>query len=400
MEVFRDIRMEYRHYHRLPTLASEAPRGRVPMKRVSLCVQLGLIVLLATSTGTIAQSTEELMNSGQEMVQRGAFSQAVAAFRKALAREPDFFEAQFNLAFAYLQWGRNSEAVREFKKALSMQPRNSEAWSNLAIAYDNLNRPNDAMDALYHAVQLDPNNLTARMNLAAMYANANRNKQAIAQYKQIVKIDGSNGDAYLNLSKCLIAAKNVKEAKEYLKRAIANMPGKSDPHVELGHIYWKYDHDTEKGIKEFQTAISVEPSNPSSYQELASALESKGQRDEAVEALKKSLPYIDDVLAKDKVQDRIDRLEKGATGTASGSSGALSKEEASAQLKAQTEDLERELRGGKQKETRRMTTGPVNVSGDFADMAEDTSTWDIQKEAQKRAAVKKGGSPAKEKAEK
>jgi tetratricopeptide (TPR) repeat protein len=367
------------------------------MKKVLLCAQVGLIALLATSTGTMAQSTEALMNSGQEMVQRGAFDQAVAAFRKALAREPDFFEAQFNLAFAYLQWGRNTEAVAEFKKALGMQPRNSEAWSNLAIAYDNLNRPGDAMNALDHAVQYDPGNLNARMNLAAMYANANKNQQAIGLYKQVIKADGSNGEAYLNLSKCLIATKNVKEAKEYLKQAVANLPGKGDPHVELGHIYWKYENDVDKGIKEFETAISVDPSNPSSYQELASALESKGKRTEAADALRKSLTYIDDVLAKDKVQDRIDRLEKGATGTGS---GGQSNEDAKAQMKAQTEDLERELRGAEQKSTRSMSTAPVNVSNDFADVAADTSSWDIQKEAQKRAADKKGEAKPKKKAEK
>jgi Flp pilus assembly protein TadD len=370
------------------------------MNRISLCALLSLVVLLAISTGTKAQSTEALMNNGQELVQRGAFGQAVATFRKALAREPDFFEAQFNLAFAYLQWGHNPEAVTEFKKALSMQPRNSEVWSNLAIAYDNLNRPNDAMDALYHAVELNPDNQNARMNLAAMYANASRNQQAIAQYKQIIKVDGSNGEAYLNLSKCLIATKNVKEAKEYLKQAIANMPGKGDAHMELGTIYWKNDNDIEKGIKEYNTAISVDPTNPAFYQELASALESKGQRNEAVETLKKALTYIDDVLAKDKVQDRIDRLEKGSTGTGSESSGAQSKEESNAQFKSQTKDLERELRGEDQKSTRSMSTAPVNVSNDFADVSADTSSWDLQKEAKKRAANKKGDTKTGKKVEK
>jgi Flp pilus assembly protein TadD len=288
-----------------------------------------------------------------------------------------------------LQWGRNAEAVAEFKKALSMQPRNSEAWSNLAIAYDNLNRSNDAMDALYHAVQLDPDNTNARMNLAAMYANANRNDNAIAQYKQIIKMDGSNGEAYLNLSKCLIAAKKVTEAKQYLKQAIANLPNKGDPHVELGNIYWKTDRDLEKGITEFRTAVSLEPSNPAFYQDLAAALESKGQKEEAAETLKKSLVYIDDVLAKDKVQDKIDRLEKGGASGAETASGTNGKAD-NAQLQAQTKDLERELRGDEQKSTRRIDAKPVNVSNDFADVAADTSGWDLQKEAKQRAAKKSG----------
>jgi tetratricopeptide (TPR) repeat protein len=342
------------------------------------------------AAGSMGQSPEALMNTGQEMVQRGAFSQAVTAFRKALAQEPDFFEAQFNLAFAYLQWGRYTESVAEFKKALALQSKNSEVWSNLAIAYDNLNRQGDAMYALEQAVKYNPENTTARMNLAAMYANANKNAQAIVLYKQVIKVDGSNGEAYLNLSKCLIATKNVKEAKEYLKQAIANMPNKGDAHVELGTIYWKYDNDFDKGITEYRTAISIDPSNPAFYQELASALESKGKREEAAEELKKSLTYIDDALVKEKVQDRIDRLEKGSTGSGSASSGNGG-QAASEQLQTQTKDLERELRGDGQKSSRRINPQTVNVSNDFADVAADTSsTWDIQKEAKKRAAKKSG----------
>ncbi|MBN1131210.1 MAG: tetratricopeptide repeat protein [Chitinispirillaceae bacterium] len=355
------------------------------------------IMLVFVTAETPAQSTESLMNTGQELVQRGAFNQAVTAFRKALAREPDFFEAQFNLAFAYLQWQRYPEAVTEFKKALSMQPRNAEAWSNLAIAYDNLNRPNDATDALYHAVQIDPNNLNARMNLAAMYANANQNQKAIQHYKEVIKMDGSNGEAYLNLSKCLIATKNVKEAKEYLKQAMVNLPNKGDANAELGTIYWKTDNDIDKGIAEYRAALAKEPTNPAFYEDLALALESKGQKDEAIETWKNSLVYIDDALNKEKIQDRIDRLEKGMTGTSSGASGAGSAE-SGAKLKAQTADLERELRGDEQKSTRSIDAKPVNISKDFDAVSEDESSgWDLEKEAKKRAADKNKGKKSEKK---
>ncbi|MBN2037262.1 MAG: tetratricopeptide repeat protein [Chitinispirillaceae bacterium] len=361
------------------------------MKRPFRIVLLCFIVLGFFMGDLYAQSTEELMNTGQELVRRGGFSQAVNAFRKVLAREPDFFEAQFNLAFTYLQWGRYSEAVTEFKKAARMQPNNSEVWSNMAIAYDNLNRPNDATDALYQAVKCDPSNITARMNLAAMYANANRNKQAIDQYKEVIRMDGTKGEAYLNLSKSLIAVNKVQEAKQYLKQAIVNDPNNGEPHSELGTIYWKHDNDIDKGIAEYRRAISVEPTNPAHYDNLANALVKKGQEKEAIENWEKAMIYIDDALQKEKIQDRIDRLQKGPASTASSKtegSGA----ESGAKLKEQTKDLERELRRTERTSSRRIETKPVDVSGDFADMAADTSSgWDLQKEAKKRAAEKKSG---------
>ena len=356
------------------------------MRKILSMQLLTMLVVFLASTAAMAQSVESLMNNGQELLRRGAYSQAVTAFKQALAREPDYFEAQFNLGFAYLQWGNYNQAVIELKKALKRQSRNSEAWSNLAIAYDNLNRSNDAMDALAQAVNCDPGNMTARMNLAAMYANANRMQQAAAQYRQIVRMDTANAEAFLNLAKCCMAAGGAAEAKEVLKKAIALEPGKGEPHSELGDIYFKKENDVDKAVAEYRLAISLEPSNPAFYQNLAMALENKGQKQEAIEVWKKMLPYLDDAINKEKIQDRIDRLEKGsvtAPGFSGGAGGPAFSEE-------KTRKLEQELRPETpRKETKRIETRPVNVSEDIEQVNADSSSWDISKEAKKRAQEKK-----------
>ena len=345
-----------------------------------------LFILLISASAMAQSSSESLMNNGQELLQRGAYSQAVTAFKQVLAREPDFFEAQFNLGFAYLQWGNNAQAVVELKKALKQQPKNSEAWSNLAIAYDNLNRSNDAMDALAQAVNCNPENMTARMNLAAMYANANHTQQAIAQYRQITAMDSTNNDALSNLAKCLVAAGTLTEAKEVLKKVIAAEPGKGEPHSELGDIYWKKENDVDKAMAEYRTAISVEPNNPQFYQDLAMAFEHKGQKQEAIETWKKALPYIDDAMNKEKIMDRIDRLEK-STVTTPGFGGAPVN---TALSRKKTEDLKRELRPDTpRKETKRMETLPPDVGGDLNDISADSSSWDLTKEAKKRVQDRK-----------
>ncbi|MGA2506808.1 MAG: tetratricopeptide repeat protein [Chitinispirillaceae bacterium] len=348
---------------------------------------LSVLFILLIRTATMAQSSaESLMSNGQELLQRGAYSQAVTAFKQVLAREPDFFEAQFNLGFAYLQWGNNAQAVVELKKALKLQPKNSEAWSNLAIAYDNLNRSNDAMEALAQAVNCNPENMTARMNLAAMYANANHMQQAIAQYRQITAMDSANNDALSNLAKCLVAAGTLTEAKEVLKKVIAAEPGKGEPHSELGDIYWKKENDVDKAMAEYRTAISLEPNNPQFYQDLAMALEHKGQKQEAIETWKKAVTYIDDALNKEKILDRIDRLEK-STVTTPGFGGAPVD---TALSRKKTEDLKRELRPETTRKDRKLIDAPPpDVSSDLDQMNADSSSWDLTKEAKKRVQDRK-----------
>jgi tetratricopeptide (TPR) repeat protein len=346
------------------------------------------VVLVLGSTQVMAQSVESLMSNGQELLQRGAYSQAVTSFRQALSHEPDLFEAQFNIGFAYLQWGHQTEAIQELKKALKMNPRSSEAWSNLAMAYDNLGKPEDAMGALAQAVTYNPENITARMNLAAMYANANHHQQAIAQYKQVIKMDGSNGEALCNLAKSLTSTGAYAEAKGYFKQAIGAEPTKGEPHAQLGDIYWKKDNDLDKAIGEYKLAIAAEPTVAEFYEALAPALEAKKKTDEAIEMWKKAQMYVDDAMKKEKIQDKIDRLQKGPE-AAAGPSGSSGSQPTSTISKEQTKDFERSLRPEKTKETRTLETQPVNVGSDFAEMKADTGSWDLTKEAKKRAQEKK-----------
>jgi len=327
-----------------------------------------------------AQSSEALMSTGQDMLQRGQFSQAVTAFRQVVSREPDNFEAQFNLGFAYLQWGRQSNAIEELKKAQRLSPRNSQVWSNLAIAYENLGKHQESINALHQAVELDPNNITARMNLAAMYANANNQQEAIAHYKRVIQIDGTNEEALTNLSKCLMNIGKDAEAKGYLKQAIAANPNNGVAHCELGNIYWKKEKDLSKALSEFKIAVSVQPENPDLYSDLASAYEAKGDKGEAIETLKKSMIYMNDALQKEKVQDRIDRLEKGET--------AKPADEHVIPTGANTiDDLKSELR--KEQSSKRLDAAPVDAMGDLEKTtSDDGKGLDLKEEAKKRAQTK------------
>lgn len=327
------------------------------------------VFLIVLSIQSFSQSTESLMSAGQELLQRGAFSQSVTSFRQVLSREPGNFEAQFNLALAYLQWGRQENAVDEFKKALSLQPKSSLAWANLAIAYENLGKKQDAVNSLYKAVELDPENTTARMNLAAMYANAGDQKNAISQFKQVVKLDPRNEEALTNLASSLIDVGQLTEARTYLRQVIEINPSNATAHWELGNILWKSDNDTQKALGEYRTAVTIQPDNVELYDNYAGLLEEQGKKAEALEVLKKSLTYITDALKKDKVQEKIDKLEgRTAPGT------RIENHDSTKSSQSQLDSLKKELRPSEQKgAVKMMKTGPMNVLDDIKSVTGDDS---------------------------
>jgi len=276
-----------------------------------------MLAVLALNSAPYAQSPESLMMQGNEMMQRGAFDQAVTHFSRLVSMQPNNFEATYNLALAYLGWGRFSQAIDNFQKATRLNPRSSHAWSNLAVAYQNMNRTNDAVNALTKAVQADPSNITARINLASMYANTNKNSQAIQEYMRIVNGGHRESGVILNLAKCLITANRMDEAKNYLREAIAADPNNVEARFELADIFWRKEKNPAAAIQELNLAISVRPDVGGLYDQLATILESQDKKAEAAEQLKKALIFTTSMVDKERIQVRIDRLEgRGVAQTA------------------------------------------------------------------------------------
>jgi superkiller protein 3 len=350
-----------------------------------------VVMMLAGALTVQAQSTEDLMSQGNMLLSNGAYDQAVSVFRKVMARDPQNFEGQFNLAFSYLNWGRHSNAVTEFKKALQMNPKSGEAWSNLAMAYENLGKSEQAMDALYKAVQTNPNNITARVNLATMYGQKNRMDQAIAQYKQIVQIDGMNLDATVNLAKCLSSKGNVSEAKHYLKSAMAINPNDAEAYWEMGNILWNADKDANGALTNYRKAITLQPNSQVYYENLGLLLEElwkkdkdESKRQEAIDVWKKSLVYLDDALKKEKIQDRLDLIERGESPTGKATAEELFGE---TNLKKE-ESVSREKSEGTGS-MRRIQTEEYDVGGDLYELDKGKGKsfdFDMEKAVEKKKA--------------
>lgn len=287
------------------------------MKRLSL-LYIVVICTMFLGVTVYAQSVESLMRSGNMLLKNGVYDQAVSKYRKVIARDPENFEARYNLAFAYLEWGRYSNAVKEFRKAININPRSAEAWSNLAMAYQNLGQSGKAINAMYQAVETNPKNVQARINLATVYASRGRVGDAIVQYKRVLQIDGTNIDAHINLATCLISRKRYKEAKHYLKGAIAINPNDPEAYWELGNILSDKDKDYEGAIKNYRKAIMLKPNSQVYYKNLGLLLEElwKKNRDnskktDAIDVWKKYVVALDDALEKESIQDRIEILERG-----------------------------------------------------------------------------------------
>jgi tetratricopeptide (TPR) repeat protein len=93
--------------------------------------------------------------------------------------------------------------------------------------------------------------------------------------------------ANANLGDIYVTLRKLGSAEYYIKKAISCDPKKTDYHYLLGFVYSKQSLWS-KAIKEFQTAVNVEPDNPEYLRGLGWALFNGGYKSGGLEHLHKA----------------------------------------------------------------------------------------------------------------
>ncbi len=106
------------------------------------------------------------------------YTEAIAAYEKALAMDPAHVEAHNGLGVAYSLQGWHELALQHLRKAIELLPMATHLRNNLGYAHLARGQESEAAAAFERALRLDPENRQARSNLAAVYEKAGLHDKA------------------------------------------------------------------------------------------------------------------------------------------------------------------------------------------------------------------------------
>jgi tetratricopeptide (TPR) repeat protein len=107
------------------------------------------------------------------------YTEAIAAYRKALEANPNHVEACNGLAVSYSMQGQYELALQYLRRALGLSPNAAHLHNNLGYIHMTEGRINEAAAAFEQALRLDPENRWARGNVAALYEKVGLNADAV-----------------------------------------------------------------------------------------------------------------------------------------------------------------------------------------------------------------------------
>jgi tetratricopeptide (TPR) repeat protein len=135
-------------------------------------------------------------NLGILLARLGRFDEAVASYRQALLYRPDFAPALVNLGAALIQSGQVEEAIDRCRQAIRLQPQLSEAHANLGAALVLLGQLAEAERSFHEALRLQPGNAEAHYGLGSVRFETGRYDAALTCFNEALRLRPDHPEAH------------------------------------------------------------------------------------------------------------------------------------------------------------------------------------------------------------
>ena len=190
-------------------------------------------------------------------------------------------------------WGRLNQKVIDWRKNHSKDIRTPIAIARDLAATENSQAKKTAEDILRMVLENDSDSTEAMSLLAMLLQTTGRSSEAAPLYQQILELEPENVIVINNLAWIMCEEQGkYQQALELVQRGLQKAPDYIDLIDTRGVVYYRLGQ-YDKAIADFTRCMEMypdgTPSAVASYLHLGRALAGLGQKDKAVESLKKAL---------------------------------------------------------------------------------------------------------------
>ena len=218
------------------------------------------------------------------------FDEAVPAWKKALALDPDDPRAHDNLGVALAETGRIDDAIAEYRRSLELNSGSSHTHNNLGTALAEKGMLEDAFQHFEKAVELNPDNASAQINLGNVLALKKEHvDEALVHLRRGVELDPESPSGQNDLGIVLAHSNDLDESITHIQKAVALAPDAADYRYNLGRVLAAKGNFVD-ALTEFEQAsrLSRTP-NAGILQMLAAMYSENGRYADAIATARRAL---------------------------------------------------------------------------------------------------------------
>jgi tetratricopeptide (TPR) repeat protein len=232
---------------------------------------------------------------GSQLLRNGKIDEAILAFQKAIAYNPNFHWSYYKLGETLERLGNLEEAIVAYKKVISLNPNMYWAYYKLGEISYKLNCWEEAIGYFYQAISVQPNFIESNINsyrtyqkLGEILSILDRKDEASNAFYQAIAVNRTAGLSYFCLADVLAQQKKWGEAIKLYQQAISL-------DFKEPKVFWGLGKTLEclkrwdEAIVTYQKTIELDVNQYQSYQYLGNLLLIQRQWIEAVIAHQKAL---------------------------------------------------------------------------------------------------------------
>jgi tetratricopeptide (TPR) repeat protein len=208
--------------------------------------------------------------------------ESIAAYRKSVAAKPDVFESNLNLGLM-LARSNNPEAEQFLHAATTLKPTShieegqARAWISLARLLEN-KKPEDALAAYRKASELMPTDPEPHLAAGLLHERQKEFSAAESEYKKVLTLDPHSNEATIGLTNIYMKSGRLADAEPLLRQIAVERPEDADIHLQLARLLMA-QNKKDDAMAELQTALKLAPTDAEAQRELADLYASSGKND-------------------------------------------------------------------------------------------------------------------------
>ena len=154
----------------------------------------------------------------------GEFERALRSYQVAIDIRPDFADAFVAMANALDTLGRKAEAVESYERALAINPGYAEVHFNLGMLAITMGRHDEAAKSLRCAVEIKPDFAQAHRALGIVLGQLDKLDAAMASHRRALALDPESDEILYDLAMVLLALGKSAEALQLIVPALERAP--------------------------------------------------------------------------------------------------------------------------------------------------------------------------------
>ncbi|MDK9721829.1 MAG: tetratricopeptide repeat protein [Rhodospirillales bacterium] len=228
-------------------------------------------------------ASKALLKEAQAAIRSGQFQKAEPLLRSALAADPAFGEARYELGNTLLHLGRAADAVIELEVVSAQVPNNAAVWLRLGDARFAQTRLDKAAVCYRRVIALDPSIVSAHNNLGNALLSLGLERDAAQSYREAARLAPNRPEPWNNLGVALMGIDDFAEAAEAFGKAANLQPGFAAAWTNLATALDRLGRHQD-ALAPANKALELSPQLPEAHNILGNVLSTLGKRAEARES--------------------------------------------------------------------------------------------------------------------